>query len=142
MATIVIFSGGGDYTDPWHPFAETSALVAGLLEEDAHDIRIVDTVAGLDGALDAADLLVVNAGGGLEAHPLDDRLIAVLGAYRGPMLALHVAAALLPGARGVGADAGWPVGSRNDVPPGPRTVHRAGRVTASDRRRLERADDG
>ena len=96
MARILIFSGGGDYADPWHPFAETSARVARALEADRHDIRIVDTVAGLDAALGAADLLIVNAGGGLEPQPLDDQLLAVLAAHGGPMLALHVAATLLP----------------------------------------------
>ncbi len=40
--------------------------------------------------------LVVNAGGGPAPHPLDERLAAILDGYRGPLLALHVAATLLP----------------------------------------------
>lgn len=96
MSRVLLFSGGADYTDPWHPFAETSAIVASILEKDGHKLTVVDTLDGLSEALGNADLLVVNAGGGPEPHSLDDRLASILAGYRGPLLALHVAATLLP----------------------------------------------
>lgn len=94
MPRVVLFSGGGDYTDPWHPFAETSAIVAGLLRDEGLDVTVVDRVDALEPTL-PADLMVVNAGSGLEPHPLDARLAHILTGARG-LIALHVAAALLP----------------------------------------------
>lgn len=98
MSRVLLFSGGGDYTDPWHPFAETGAIVAELLRDDGHEVEVVDRLDALDAALPHTDVLVVNAGGGDVRHPLDDRLGAILTGYRGPLLALHVSATLLPDA--------------------------------------------
>ena len=39
---------------------------------------------------------MVNAGGGSQPHPLDARLAEILAGHHGPVLALHVAATLLP----------------------------------------------
>lgn len=72
----LLLSGTGRYADPWHPFAETSEALAGLLREAGFGVETADDVdaalAGLaapDGtALDgpsgasAPDLLVVNVG--------------------------------------------------------------------------------
>jgi len=96
VSRVVLFSGGADYTDPWHPFAETSAIVAAILRADGHETTVVDTLDGLRESLDSAELLVVNAGGGPAPHPLDDSLADILAGYRGPLLAVHVAATLLP----------------------------------------------
>jgi len=96
VSAVLVLSGGGDYADPWHPFAATSAIVAGLLREDGHEVEVVDTLDALAERLPDADALVVNAGGGPVAHPLDGRLSGILAGYRGPLLALHVAATLLP----------------------------------------------
>lgn len=92
---MVIFSGGADYADPWHPFAETSAIVAATLREDGHDVVIVDTLHALSNALGSTEMLVVNAGGGPEPHPQDDLLDEILANYGGPLLSLHVSATLL-----------------------------------------------
>ena len=97
MTRVLLFSGGTDYTDPWHPFAETSTIVAAILRAEGHDTTVVDTLDDLAESLGSTDLLVVNAGGGPAPHPLDDRLADILAGYRGPLLALHVAATLLPG---------------------------------------------
>jgi len=96
MGRIVLFSGGGDYRDPWHSFAQTSARVAEILRGAGHEVLIVDTVHDLEAALPVADALVVNAGGGGDPHPLDGRLEHVLSACAAPLLALHVSATLLP----------------------------------------------
>lgn len=66
---IVIVSGAGRYADPWHPFGETSAAVAGILRDAGHDVTVrddVDTVlAGLaDRRASEHDLLVLNIGAG------------------------------------------------------------------------------
>ncbi|MGX1159235.1 hypothetical protein FBY31_2396 [Arthrobacter sp. SLBN-100] len=64
----MLLSGVGRYADPWHPFAETSAALAGLLRETGYD---VDVPADVDAALETLalgedsalpDLLVVNVG--------------------------------------------------------------------------------
>ncbi len=68
----VIISGAGRYSDPWHPFEETSAALA---EELAH-LGLGASVCPTDGQvpdLAGADLLVVNAGGGSTTDE-DDRL--------------------------------------------------------------------
>lgn len=96
MSRILLLSGGADYIDPWHPFAETTAIISEILGSDGHDVAVVDTIDALSQAIDTADLLIVNAGGGPAVHPLDDRLASILTGYRGPLLALHVAATLLP----------------------------------------------
>jgi len=95
MRRVLVFSGGADYADPWHPFVETSAIVAEVLREEG-DATVVDTLEDLAARIDAADLLVINAGGGTAPHPLDSRLAEILAGYRGPLLVLHVAATLLP----------------------------------------------
>lgn len=95
MTRVVLFSGGADYADPWHPFAETSAIVAEVLREEG-DVAVIGTLDDLAARIDAADLLVINAGGGTAPHPLDARLAEILAGYGGPLLALHAAATLLP----------------------------------------------
>ena len=91
-----MFSGGEDYVDPWHPFAETSAQVSDILRDGGFDVNVVTRVEELERTLLSSDLLVVNAGGGQREHPLDERLLSVIAAHGGGVVALHVAATLLP----------------------------------------------
>ncbi|MDR2930285.1 MAG: ThuA domain-containing protein [Propionibacteriaceae bacterium] len=63
MPKAIILSGSGRYADPWHPFAETSPLLAGLAHDAGWDTEIRDDIdhclaAGLDGI----GLIIVNAG--------------------------------------------------------------------------------
>ena len=68
----VILSGTGRYSDPWHPFEETSTAIAGLLEGWGLQVAVYPSdTDGLD--LSEVDLLVVNAGGGSTTDD-DDRL--------------------------------------------------------------------
>ncbi len=107
MTHAVVFSGGGDVTDPWHPFAATSRRIAAVLETEGVPTEIVDTVADLAAVGDAdagheTRLLVLNAGSGGEATPHDAALLAVIEAHLAAgrsLLALHAAAMLLPGSR-------------------------------------------
>ncbi len=96
MNRAVLFSGGGDYTDPWHPFTETSAVIADVLRASGFAVLTVMEVEEMGEVLQRDDLLVVNAGGGQQAHPQDDALVSVLAGHPGGTLALHVAATLFP----------------------------------------------
>lgn len=83
----LILSGSGRYADPWHPFAETSAALAGILAEAGFGVETADDVdaalAGLAGPCAAdrgkegprtehpglPDLLVVNVGLPRDGNP-------------------------------------------------------------------------
>jgi hypothetical protein len=57
----LILSGGGDFTDPWHPFAETSARLAELLGELEQEVTVSDVAIDsiVNFPADAPDLLVI-----------------------------------------------------------------------------------
>ncbi|NQX12684.1 ThuA domain-containing protein [Microbacteriaceae bacterium VKM Ac-2855] len=101
VRTALILSGEGRYADPWHPFAETSAHLAQLLQECGIHPTLESDV---DGALrrfrdpDAwPDLLVVNVGeprDGYGSPAGSDELDGLDSILRGsvPLLAVHVSA--------------------------------------------------
>ncbi|KRE91088.1 ThuA domain-containing protein [Arthrobacter sp. Soil764] len=66
--TALLLTGEGRYADPWHPFADTSHALAGLLREAGFDVGIsgdVDEALADLGHADAAglpSLLAVNVG--------------------------------------------------------------------------------
>ncbi len=100
MTSTLIVSGGGDYTDPWHPFEVTSALVGDILTDIGHDVAISTRAGGSLAGLARGghpDLLVINAGNGERPLPSDAAALAGIEAYLGagrPMLVLHVASTL------------------------------------------------
>lgn len=101
MTRAVLFAGGGDVTDPWHPFAATARRIAAELDADGVRATIVDAVDALTDAVGDARLLVLNAGSGGEPTPHDDALLAIVETHLAagrPLLAVHAAAMLLPGA--------------------------------------------
>ncbi len=59
MTSALIISGGRDFTDPWHPYAETSKRIAGVLETVGCTTLIEDHAADAD--FHDAHLLVLNA---------------------------------------------------------------------------------
>jgi hypothetical protein len=92
----LIFSGGSDLTDPWHPFAQSSEAVAEVLG-GAVVTNLIDEL--LEGIAAGPDLLVINAGNAERPHPRDPELLAALLAHASagrPLLVLHVAATLFP----------------------------------------------
>jgi len=119
-ANVVVVSGSGRYADPWHPFAETSARVAGILSEAGHEVTVTDDVDARLAALadpegSDLDLLVLNIGAGrtpeerADVESSDERtrdgLSALDAATRAgllahldrgaPLLALHVSSTSL-----------------------------------------------
>ena len=44
MAEVLIISGAGDYADPWHPFAATSARLAEVITSYGHRVEVSGTV--------------------------------------------------------------------------------------------------
>lgn len=98
----LILSGTGRYADPWHPFAETSTALAGLLQEAGFRVQTADdvdaTLAALavpDGA--APELLVVNVGLPRDGKSSPETPEASAGLRRWlgdgrPMLVSHVSA--------------------------------------------------
>ncbi|WP_221583911.1 ThuA domain-containing protein [Microbacterium sp. G2-8] len=58
----IIAAGTGRYADPWHPFVETSGLIAEVLGEDGWDAVVDDDVDRALTRLEDANLLVVDAG--------------------------------------------------------------------------------
>lgn len=96
----VILSGGGDYSDPWHPFAQTSAAVAALLQDAGFDVEVRDDVARAVTSMKASPrLLVVNFGSGGIPAEQDQRTLSGLSRLLmggAGMLGLHTASTLFP----------------------------------------------
>lgn len=97
MARILIASGAGPYSDPWHPFERTSPLIAEVLRGAGHTVEVRDTIPGSLRDIGDFELFVANAGGGIadESEPpsssFDDDLRA-LGRYleaQRPVLSIH-----------------------------------------------------
>ena len=103
MTRSLILSGGGEYRDPWHPFAATSERLAGLLRTLGHEVEISELVADRVADLHGWDLVVVNAAAGPEADTSAAAagLRAALGRGVG-VLAIHVGACTLLRLPGLG----------------------------------------
>lgn len=99
MAHALLFTGGGDYLDRWHPFTATAELIASALDEVGVRTSTVETVEALAAGAGDAELLVVQAGSDDLPDPHDDALLSTVTAHQRagrPLLAVHAAAGLLP----------------------------------------------
>lgn len=98
MTRSLILSGGGEYRDPWHPFAATSARLAGLLRALGHEVEVSEFVGDSVADLSGWDLVVVNAAAGprVDTTAAANGLRAALSRGVG-VLAVHVGACTLLG---------------------------------------------
>lgn len=139
----VILSGSGRYADPWHPFVETSAALAGIIAGAGYRVEVSDDLLGGLAAIGDADLLVVNAGNpetplpdGVAdpGEPGADEIAAAIAGFdaaveRGiGILAVHAAAATLPEVPAFGRALGarWVAGVSWHPPIGDALVHIVG----------------
>ncbi|HEY0247073.1 MAG TPA: ThuA domain-containing protein [Gryllotalpicola sp.] len=99
MTSALILSGGGLYSDPWHPFAETSEGIAGILAGIGFETEIREDVEDALVDLDGIDLIVPNAAAGPESDkraPARAGVLAFL-ARGGGVFALHTGTSGLVG---------------------------------------------
>ena len=101
--TIRIVSGADRYTDPWHPFAETSAAIAAIVTDLGETAEVVESEPAALAELDGIDLVVINAGGNpqVELTPDPDWLRAFEAcqawiAAGHPVLGVHTASNAFP----------------------------------------------
>lgn len=98
MTRSLILSGGGEYRDPWHPFAATSARLAGLLRILGHEVGVCESVGDRVADLAGWDLVVVNAAAGPPADTAAPAAGLRAALDRGVgVLAVHVGACTLLG---------------------------------------------
>jgi hypothetical protein len=101
MTRALVFTGGGDYADPWHPYAESSEQLAELLRAWGDDVEVTDRVdTALDALADHPGLFVINAGAGPGPHPRDADLAGAALAHveaGGTLLVVHLSTGLFPG---------------------------------------------
>lgn len=102
-ASVLLLSGGGRFTDPWHPFAAGSARLASLIEHLGHRVQVRPTTPSMFD-FEGIDLVVVNAGGGNPERTLQERRVSTEAwdaAFErfgdwidagGPVLAVHTSA--------------------------------------------------
>lgn len=142
MASIRILSGHGRYTDPWHPFAESSSAIRDILRGAGYRVEVRDDDPSCLSGLDDLDLVIVNLGGNVEvALEYDGKWAAAQRDFGqwirdgGRVLAVHTAANCFPdwsdwpellGASGCAVPAGirngaLPLSRRFPVPRGTRS---------------------
>ena len=98
MTRALIFSGGGDFDDRWHPYRETSQRIAAVLETVGCTTVIEDRVAEAD--FHDAELLVINAWNDDVHTPAEAGLRAGIEAHVGagkPLLVVHASIMLFSG---------------------------------------------
>lgn len=103
QSRIRIIAGAGRYTDPWHPFAETSRCMAELLQDAGHHVEIWESVPGAFTELTETDLVVINCGGNPEVElapdPTWQQAFGTFGDWLesgNPVLGIHAAANAFP----------------------------------------------
>ena len=69
MAEVLIISGAGCYSDPWHSFADTSQRLAKIISGLGHDVTMSEAVEQALAEPGEQDLIVVNIGNPREARP-------------------------------------------------------------------------
>ncbi|GAA1955154.1 ThuA domain-containing protein [Agromyces allii] len=101
MSAVLIVSGGGTYSDPWHPFDETSGRLVDILGA-RNDVTLTTDVTQALANLHAGDwdLVVLNFGSAGVALPTDTACVDGILRFSeagGAILACHVVATAFPG---------------------------------------------
>ena len=97
MAEVLIVSGAGDYSDPWHRFGETSQRLADIISGFGHSVMVSEAVEPTLGDPGEPDLIVVNIGDPCETRPQSRIDAAERGLDRhlqrgGALLGVHISA--------------------------------------------------
>jgi type 1 glutamine amidotransferase len=97
MAEVLIISGSGSYSDPWHSFADTSQRLADIIAEMGHHVTISEAVEEDLAEPGEPDLIVINVGKPRETRPQSRIDAAERGLDRhirrgGALLGVHVSA--------------------------------------------------
>lgn len=100
MTDVVVISGGGPYADRWHPFRDTSARLAGIIEGLGYTVSVTEDVESGLAEPGPCRLLVINIGNPSNARPPERIEAARLGienhlAAGGAMLGVHSTATSL-----------------------------------------------
>jgi uncharacterized protein len=100
MAEVLIISGAGCYSDPWHPFPDTAQCLANIISGLGHDVAMSEAVEQTLADPGEPDLIVLNIGNPREARPQSRIDAAEQGLDRhlhrgGALLGVHVSATSL-----------------------------------------------
>jgi hypothetical protein len=100
MAEVLVVSGSGPYSDPWHPFSETSRRLAAIIRGLGHHVQVTEDVERGLARPGWCDLLVVNIGNPAGPRPADQIAAAAHGLTGhleagGALLGIHVSATSL-----------------------------------------------
>jgi type 1 glutamine amidotransferase len=100
MAEVLIISGAGRYSDPWHSFVDTSQRLAKIICGLGQDVTVSEAVEQALAEPGEPDLIVVNIGNPREARPQSRIAAAERGLDRhlqrgGALLGVHVSATSL-----------------------------------------------
>jgi len=100
VSDVVLISGNGFYADPWHPFPDTSARLAAIVESAGYTIRVSQDVEATLASPGRCRLLVINIGNPSTPRPpqlIDAARAGITGhlAGGGAILAVHSSATLL-----------------------------------------------
>jgi type 1 glutamine amidotransferase len=101
VTNVLLLSGGtAPYTDPWHPFAETSVELEKLVRELGFDVEVSFDPAARLADLSGVDVIVANVPAPSEPVGALEDAAAGLGAFLarpGGVVALHVSVTTLLG---------------------------------------------
>lgn len=101
MVQVLILSGGGRYSDPWHKFADTSRCLAEIANACGYATEITFDVAEAMADLDGVDVLIANAARAQDEAPSEDALSRAATSLKrfvergGGALGLHVGVSTL-----------------------------------------------
>lgn len=100
MSDALVVSGSGAYADPWHRFADTSARIAGIIEDLGYTVTVRDDVEAALAEPGSCRLLVVNIGNPRSSRPQAAIAAAAAGLEAhlgagGSLLGIHVSATSL-----------------------------------------------